>query len=289
LNNVGQYASLALDASGTPHVTISDQTTWVLKYAVKSGGAWSIETADSSDPNNNAFLGTFTSLALDANGNPHVTYRSTGSSTGVALKYAWKSGGGWTREFADSSTTQVGQFNHLELDALGNPHVSYEDFTNTNVRYARKTGGAWTIQYADSLANAGQYTSLALDAQGRTHITYFDARGLGELRYALASAPTSVASSFACPQRSPFFPIRSSAAKREFVARPPPECRSISQCSTQAAAASRPSCPENAGAAAGVWTWNALDAENRLLAPGVYFLRLVAGDRVESRRVTVIR
>src|SRR5262249_16120062 len=51
-----------------------------LKYAWKSSGVWMIETADGS-----ANVGQYTSLVLDAQGNPRVSYRD--NSTGD-LKYA---------------------------------------------------------------------------------------------------------------------------------------------------------------------------------------------------------
>ena len=53
------------------------------------------------------------------------------------------------------------------VDALGNPHVSYQDITTNDLKYARKSGGVWTLETADGSANiVGSYTSLALDASG---------------------------------------------------------------------------------------------------------------------------
>ena len=57
-NQVGSFASLALDASGNPQVSYQDVTTNDLKYARKSGGVWTIETADASLNS----VGYFTSL-----------------------------------------------------------------------------------------------------------------------------------------------------------------------------------------------------------------------------------
>jgi hypothetical protein len=43
------------------------------------------------------------------------------------------------------------------------------------------------------------------------------------------------------------------------------------------------------GSGMGIASWTGLDEANRRLAPGVYLLRLDAGDHVETKRVTVVR
>jgi subtilisin-like proprotein convertase family protein len=129
-------------------------------------------------------VGPFNSLALDAQGNPHVSYLD---DTDDNLKYAQKSGGVWTIETADGPANDVGRYSSLALDAQGNPHVSYYDFTMGNLKYARKSGGVWTVETADGSANdVGPYSSLALDAQGNPHVSYYDATAV-DLKYARKS------------------------------------------------------------------------------------------------------
>ena len=125
--------------------------------------------------------GFWTSLALDAQGNPHISYFALGSGD---LRYAKRIGGVWSFETVDA-VGSVGSYTSIAIDALGNPHISYHDETNLDLKYATKVGGAWTIQTLDGAGgiSVGLYTSIALDAQGLAHISYYDQTN-GNLKYA---------------------------------------------------------------------------------------------------------
>jgi len=181
--DAGTYSSLALDTSGYPVVSYYDFTNGDLKVlhcndvACDPGvnGQESITTPDSGGR-----VGMYTSLALDINNRPVVSYLDV---TNQSLKVlhcgdpdCFFSGTNWITTV--DAGGQVGHFNSLALDSLGKPVVSYHDYANRNLKVlhcgnANCTSGN-IIKTPDSSGDVGGHTSLALDSLGRPVISYYD-------------------------------------------------------------------------------------------------------------------
>jgi hypothetical protein len=134
----------------------------------------------------------------------------------------------------------------------------------------------------------GRYTSIALGAQGKPHVSYHDGT-TGDLKYAVGNIGTGVLQTLAGSPSLTVFPnpvIGGEANVLYNVSAGTPVDLALFDASGRRVSTI---VSETAGPRAGNATWTGLDAASRPLAPGVYFLRLVAGDQVETRRVTVIR
>ncbi|MFN0151614.1 MAG: FlgD immunoglobulin-like domain containing protein [bacterium] len=128
----------------------------------------------------NIASGEYTSIALDALGNPHIAgyFSAVGD-----LVYAKKSAAGWTSEQVTFSGNDVGKYTSIALDKSGNVYVAYFDDTADDLRYAKRTSAGWTLESVDALSAVGLYTSIAVDASSLPHLSYYDAAS-GNLKYA---------------------------------------------------------------------------------------------------------
>jgi hypothetical protein len=86
--SVGDYTSIAVDASDRPHISYHDATNHDLKYIRWTGSTWDglDDTPGPDSVDTAGDVGTFTSIALDAAGFPHISYCDT---TNHDLKYAY--------------------------------------------------------------------------------------------------------------------------------------------------------------------------------------------------------
>jgi hypothetical protein len=142
---------------------------------VRSAGAqtwqWTSEEADSA--------GSDTSLAVDQEGNLHVSYRV---AEGGQLRYAFRPGGS-SRWFKMTLDKDQGAFStKIIVDPQGNPHICY---TPRVTMYAHFDGKKWTTQRVDPGAGVvGFGCSILVTPDGRPLISWYLESGT-YLRYAI--------------------------------------------------------------------------------------------------------
>jgi parallel beta-helix repeat protein/putative cofactor-binding repeat protein len=169
-DNVGYYSSIALDSNGNPHIAYSDTSNWNLKYASWSGSEWAIQLVDSLE-RVTTFTSMAPSLAIDSNGNPHISYIDDENAN---LKYASWTGSAWSIQTVDSQGN-MGGYTSLKLDSFDKPHICYQEMApNFDLKYASWTGSQWETQTVDSAGNVGFFCSLSLDFNGNPRVSYCD-------------------------------------------------------------------------------------------------------------------
>jgi hypothetical protein len=131
---------------------------------------WEIETVDSE-----GVVGEYTSLALDRDGYPHISYYD---ATNEALKYVYKDSSGWHIETVYEGTWDRGRYTSLALDGNEYPHITCFDYNWNTLEYFYQDESGWHREKAAGGGGGddiGRYSSMALDGSGFPHVSYYDA------------------------------------------------------------------------------------------------------------------
>ena len=200
----GYYSSIAIDASGRPHICHRSETN-TIRYSVWNGATWIAKSVGtgymssiaidaggnpyiaSGSPDNALRLlsgdnswwstqtidtaGWCTSIAIDHNGKPAISYYDQVNGD---LKYARMDGSEWQTQVVDGIGSSVGYLNSLQLNKEGNPQIAYTDSTHLSVNYASLNGTEWRIENVSEASHSCDGASLALDSEGNPQIVYYD-------------------------------------------------------------------------------------------------------------------
>lgn len=164
------FTSLALDPYDTPRIVYFDTWPDRIVYTGWGGaGPWFPITLATS-----AQAGYGSSIRLDADGRPHISYVNTEEE----LKYAHWTGSAWESQVVGSVdfTLPIDMYygrkrTSLALDSLGQPHIAYVDH---GLKYTHWNGTAWQLETVEAFEEDDDHLGawLALDAGDRPRISY---------------------------------------------------------------------------------------------------------------------
>jgi hypothetical protein len=168
-------------------LTLAPVTTYCL--------SWDIETVVDSE-SSELRVGN-SAIAIDSDGNPHVTYYYTGEDPPhyICVKYIYRTDGTWTEGYWD----YFGVWDYdepppsypiyIEIDTDNNPHILYIEHLLTGdvyykyLEYLYNDGSGWeryTVE-EDGYGYGFSYVSdLVLDSTNKPHVTYTFYDGTGK-------------------------------------------------------------------------------------------------------------
>ena len=159
-----------------PRISYYENTEERIKYMYYNGTDWFTESVTSM-----WIYGHYNSLALNSNGQPRISYIEYNpiTDTGI-LKYAKRSPTGtWQISTVDDSGN-VGWWNSIATDSLGNPYISYNVYDGA-LKFAYWKDNQWIIETVDSSMSLA--SKILLDSSGNPRIVYQDYIS-GNMKYA---------------------------------------------------------------------------------------------------------
>ena len=227
--DVGQYASLQLDAGGNPVISYYDATNGDLKIArcstptclvpvgptstptvtptaTLTPSSTSTSTATATATVSLTPTGTLTpteTLTPTVSATPTLTPTGTEPPTASATRTVTATPTPYTGPAITLTTVDstgiVGQWTSLRLDASDDPVISYQDVTNGKLKVVHCAtltcgGGSNAFASPDTSGTNGLYTGLVLDAQGRPVVSYYNQTS-GDLRFVRCGDATCSAGS----------------------------------------------------------------------------------------------
>lgn len=157
--------SLVTDRSGNPHISFSSQDTGV-GYAHWSGDKWVVEWVQSGGEPGGA-----TSLAVDAQGDPHISYTLWNFPP---VRYAYKENGVWH----SNEVTDMGAGFSLAVGNDGAPHVVYLDTDDSSapptLTMAHWSGENWVSEPVDHIVGSIIFLAMAPDSSLTPVISVWD-------------------------------------------------------------------------------------------------------------------
>ncbi|MEP0813727.1 MAG: PKD domain-containing protein [bacterium] len=158
---VGRYSSMKFDSAGRPSIAYYSQTHTRPQFARYDGGVWTVENIPTAKSN----AGTFTTLALDRNGNPVIAYKFAPSG----LEVASYNGTDWE---VTEVTDNGGDYASIALDSNDYPAIAHCNTIGSALYYSYFDGASWNTDPLLSGLGSADHTDLIIDANDQPWIAY---------------------------------------------------------------------------------------------------------------------
>lgn len=171
-NQSGKFNDLAIDAKGHMHLAYANVNgiTAGMRYAFFDGNDWRTEVLEELGRNNSAYVGYSAAIAVDQQGNPHITYSTY--SAPYSVNYAVRKNGRWQIQRIEAlGGVGYPDRNSITLDESGTPYVAYYDSAGRGLRVAHIEGGRWV---AETVEGSVGYTSSVRIDRGTLWVSYAD-------------------------------------------------------------------------------------------------------------------
>lgn len=176
--NYGGISDIAIDSSGSVHLTHSDGTRNQQRYVTNSTGVWSEGSVD-------GYASSMSSLVIDSKDQVHIYSLKINAEANLELVHATVESNIWRVRSTVIDTTPIKNVRYARksilMDGANRLHVAYiaeTNFNNKIVKYATNSSGSWTtidvfdLHFHDPLNIS--IPSMVLDSARKAHIAFVD-------------------------------------------------------------------------------------------------------------------
>ncbi len=175
--NIGKYTSITLDNAGKPVISYYDATNSALKVLHCGNNSCSAGNTIAT-PDNTGTVGWYTSVTVDNNNFPVVSYYDASNGKLKILHCGNASCTLSNTIVTPDVSSSNGVQSSVKLNSSGKPVVAYFDFTNSSLKILSCGNSVCnsgnSITTADSVGDVGRYPSLRLDSNQKPVVSYLD-------------------------------------------------------------------------------------------------------------------
>ena len=179
-NDFGSYASITIGTDGNPFVSYQDVAHGDLVVAHCANkactGSAAITTVDTGGNGGTDNVGSYSSVAIGADGFPIISYRDA-TNGDLKVAHCADTVCNSSTNLAVATAGDVGYYVSLAMSTDGLPVISHYDGSKGDLGFVACSDTTCTTSTAvtlDSIGAVGQYTAIAVGSDGNPVISHYD-------------------------------------------------------------------------------------------------------------------